>query len=120
MRKLFKIYKMQLLLILYGILTAGNFYARMENGLDPSWQYALNKLTAFDHIKFGREVVLTYGPLGFLANPMYINGNFFVATILYGIFWVSIVILFYKLVVRDERQNIYIILLSMFILYLNQ
>lgn len=117
MKEIFKQYKIQFLLILYGLLTAGNFYARMENGLDPSWRYALNKFTAFDNIKFGREVVFTYGPLGFLANPMYINGNFFAAVIVYVVFGISIVILFYKLV-RYEQQSIYIILLSMFILYL--
>lgn len=117
MKELFKQYKMQLLLILYGILTIGSFYARMGNGLDSSWEYALNKFTAFDHIKFGRDVVFTYGPLGFLMSPMYINGNFFISVILYALLWASILILFYKLV-RDEQQSIYIVLISLFVLYL--
>lgn len=117
MKELLKQYKMQFMLIIYSILTVGNFYSRMGNGLDPSWQYAFNKLTTFDHIKFGRDLVFTYGPLGFLASPMYINGNFFVAFILYIMLWISLIILFYKLV-QDEKQNIYIILLSMFVLYL--
>lgn len=117
MKELFKQYKTQILLILYGVLTAGVFYSRMGNGLDPSWQYALNKFMAFDHIKFGREVVFTYGPLGFLQSPMYINENFFIAVILYAVLWISIIVLFYK-IVRDGRQSIYIIFLSFLLLYL--
>ena len=38
-------------------------------GLDPSWMLGLNM--AFDqHLHFGRDIVFTYGPLGFLSTHM--------------------------------------------------
>ncbi len=108
---------MQLLLIAYGILTINVFYQQMDNGLDSSWMYALNKLTTFDNIKFGRDLIFTYGPLGFLGYPMYMNGNFVISIIFYGILWGSSIVLFYKLI-KAEHQNIYMVLFSLFILYL--
>ncbi|HTW83818.1 MAG TPA: hypothetical protein VMD91_07115 [Candidatus Sulfotelmatobacter sp.] len=38
-------------------------------GLDASWQHALT-LALHDHLRFGHDIVFTYGPLGFvLAGP---------------------------------------------------
>ncbi|AEE13958.1 hypothetical protein Thena_0311 [Thermodesulfobium narugense DSM 14796] len=38
------------------------------SGLDPSWQFAMNY--AFEHrLIFGKDIIFTYGPLGFLATP---------------------------------------------------
>lgn len=37
-------------------------------GLDPSWHAALH-LAAEDRVRYGSELVWTYGPLGFLAVP---------------------------------------------------
>ena len=37
-------------------------------GLDPSWRAALH-LAAYDHLRFGPDLVFTYGPLGFLTLP---------------------------------------------------
>jgi hypothetical protein len=39
-----------------------------EAGLDGSWQIALS-LAARHRLSFGRDLVFTYGPLGFLAHP---------------------------------------------------
>ena len=42
-------------------------------GLDPSWQFAMNY--AFEHgLIFGKNIIFTYGPLGFLVapGPMYL------------------------------------------------
>lgn len=117
MKNIYQKYRMQLLLIAYGILTINFFYQRMSNGLDTSWIYALNKLTTFDNIKFGRDVIFTYGPLGFLTGPMYMNGNFIKSVILYSILWGANIVLYYKLI-KGGRQNICIILFSLFILYL--
>ncbi len=41
----------------------------MGTGLDPSWVYALN-LAHSDHLLFGRDVVITFGPLGYLFYPI--------------------------------------------------
>ncbi|WP_373121628.1 hypothetical protein [Mycobacterium marinum] len=39
-------------------------------GLDPSWQAGL-ALARIEHIAWGRELVFTYGPLGFLRTSAY-------------------------------------------------
>ena len=52
---------------LYLVLVAGifNFPLMPGSGLDPSWRMALGYF--FDHgMQFGRDVVFTYGPLGFV------------------------------------------------------
>lgn len=117
MRELCKQYKIQILLIAYGILSFPVFYGMMSNELDPSWRYALNKFTSFNDVKFGTDVVFTYGPLGFLDSPMYINGNFVLATFIYIAMWASTMFLFYKLL-KKSSNNIYMTVLSLFILYL--
>lgn len=40
----------------------------LGTGLDPSWVYALN-LAHRDGLRFGADVLFTYGPLGFLLHP---------------------------------------------------
>jgi len=39
-------------------------------GLDPSWAFGLN-MGHLDKIVFGRDIVFTYGPLGYLVNPAF-------------------------------------------------
>ncbi|MBV8351256.1 MAG: hypothetical protein JOZ21_03155, partial [Verrucomicrobia bacterium] len=39
-------------------------------GLDLSWEYALNEAVA-RHLVFGRDIVFTLGPLGFVFANMY-------------------------------------------------
>ena len=43
--------------------------------LDDSWLATLNHF-AFDGLRFGRELVFTYGPLGFLQNPFFYPGTY--------------------------------------------
>src|ERR1700682_6530446 len=44
--------------------------SRGMSGLDESWRTAIG-MAAHDHLVFGRDVMFTYGPLGYLleANP---------------------------------------------------
>ena len=117
MKELCKQYKTQILLIIYGILSFPVFYGLMQNDLDPSWRYALNKFTSFNNVKFGSDVVFTYGPLGFLDSPMYINGNFVLATFIYIAMWASTMFLFYKLL-KKNSNNIYMTILSLLVLFI--
>lgn len=43
-------------------------------GLDPSWAYAINAVPHLDHLP-GRDIVFTYGPLGWLLRPAAIGDN---------------------------------------------
>ncbi len=53
-------------------------YQSIAPGLDASWGYALNRFAHGPEI-FGRDIVLTYGPLGYLAVPEYVNNNVYVS-----------------------------------------
>jgi len=41
-------------------------------GLDPSWRFALSE-AVLNKWQFGRDIVFTYGPLGFLREPVCFN-----------------------------------------------
>jgi hypothetical protein len=61
----------------------------IDVGLDPSWNYAINFLPNSGFI-FGRDVVFTYGPLGYLLTTSNIGQNVIYATI----FWLFEQIIF--------------------------
>ncbi|MBD2251220.1 hypothetical protein [Nostoc parmelioides] len=48
-------------------------------GLDPSWQYAISR-AAVDKLVFGKDIIFTYGPFGYLIHGAVLKENF------YGIF----------------------------------
>lgn len=57
---------------LYLVLVAAvfNFPLMPASGLDPSWRMALGYI--FEHgLQFGRDVVFTYGPLGFIMSKTF-------------------------------------------------
>src|ERR1700682_702603 len=47
---------------------------KIQPGLDESWRYGLNAL-ATGHYIFGKDVIFTYGPLGYLSHPMPLGDN---------------------------------------------
>lgn len=55
-------------------------YTAMGRGLDVSWAYAINAAGAMG-LRFGRELIFTYGPLGWLAMPMAVGHNLFWALV---------------------------------------
>jgi hypothetical protein len=44
--------------------------------LDPSWQYAISQ-AAKDELIFGKDIIFTFGSLGYLLDGVPINKNFF-------------------------------------------
>jgi len=52
----------------------GDFTAIGPRGIDPSWRWAVNAASG-QGIVFGRDLVFTYGPLGFLLVPLDIGSN---------------------------------------------
>jgi hypothetical protein len=52
-----------------GILPPSMVWGAPQNSLDNSWEIALH-MAASQGLDFGRDVVFTYGPLGFLAAPL--------------------------------------------------
>jgi hypothetical protein len=47
----------------------------VEGGLDQSWSYAISQV-AKNQMVFGRDIIFTYGPLGFLTNGAILNNSF--------------------------------------------
>lgn len=55
-------------------------------GVDPGWQYGLNSF--WDRgVTFGRDVVFTYGPLGFIAVPERVGTNLIVGNAVRLLVW---------------------------------
>jgi hypothetical protein len=48
--------------------------APIRSGIDPSWMYTLNALPGSGYV-FGRDILFTYGPLGYLLAPLDIGVN---------------------------------------------
>ena len=49
--------------------------AGVNTGLDPSWNYAISR-AAEDKLTFGKDIIFTYGPFGYLIHGSVLNGNF--------------------------------------------
>ena len=48
-------------------------------GLDPSWQYAISQ-AAEDGLIFGKDIIFTFGPLGYLIAGVPLERNFWLIT----------------------------------------
>ena len=64
-------------LLLLAFIFPGYFFT-YATGLDASWQYGINAAFAKDLI-FGKDVLFSYGPLGFLCCSMDIGNNLVLA-----------------------------------------
>ena len=93
-----------------------NSYVRA--GLDPSWSYFINQ---FWHAGFvyGRDVIFSYGPFGFLSCPISIGNNLLFANIyaqlqwvLLGVFWLLLV---REKVVESDNIDIFLVIFVLFV-----
>ncbi|HME08846.1 MAG TPA: hypothetical protein VKG25_17440 [Bryobacteraceae bacterium] len=86
-------------------------YGIVSPGLDASWMFALNRLAGSSTYLFGRDVVFTYGPLGFLMVPE-VDGNG-ATLIIAEVFWCLLhVSLFAVAAWRFRRQAAALMLFS--------
>ena len=58
-----------LLLVFFWHLPVMKIFLPGEDSIDPSWMKTL-QYAAENHILFGKDFIFTYGPLGYLFNPM--------------------------------------------------
>ncbi len=70
--------------------------ASIKMGLDPSWKYAISEATN-SNLVFGKDIIFTYGPLGYLIGGSPLEDNFF--QILY-FRWLVYLILFVVSLIR--------------------
>jgi len=68
-----------IVLCLLVISFPGDFNA-IRPGLDASWEFAINCIPGSGYL-FGRDLVHTMGPLGFLIHPLNVGSNLVYATI---------------------------------------
>ncbi len=69
--------------VLFTLDLGFNLHPECGVGLDPSWMWGINQV-ADRAGTFGKEVVFTYGPLGFLLGP-YGYGNHFYLALLFNV-----------------------------------
>lgn len=55
-------------------LTFPGDYSATSPGLDPSWMWGINYFSQIG-ARFGRDVIFTYGPLGYLLHPLPVGSH---------------------------------------------
>lgn len=87
------------LAILIALLTfqGGNSIHYTGEGLDSSWQFGIN-FFHYKGIRFGRDVVFTYGPLGFLTNALNVGENVVITLVFWAVLSVISAVLLYILI----------------------
>jgi len=68
-------------MFLLGLIFISSFQqigTTIRGGLDPSWMFASN-YSFYKNLQWGKDVIFTYGPLGFLAFPQPIGHNLLIA-----------------------------------------
>jgi hypothetical protein len=63
-----------LAVVAVAILTIPWSLTPIAGGLDPSWKWGLNAFSSTG-VRFGRDLIFSYGPLGYLAQPLDIGHN---------------------------------------------
>ena len=75
------------------LLTLNFFGQPISPGLDASWKFAQNYFFS-EGVRPGKDVIGTYGPLGFLANPMPVGSNMAIAFVFELLLRLSLVLVF--------------------------
>lgn len=95
----------------------------IDRGLDASWTFGLNQFY-FSPYKFGRDVIFTYGPLGFVCYPEHIGHNLIIALAIRIFLWAAlfgIVLVAYRLKKFDSAGCLIaagsLVIVHMFLLY---
>ncbi len=87
----------------------------INTGLDPSWSYAIGEATQKQLI-FGKDIIFTYGPLGYLISGSSLEHNFWQITLFR---WLIYLLLFAVSIIRilTIKSHIHQLLLGLSILY---
>jgi hypothetical protein len=89
-----------LILVAFVLLTFPPCFAAMGGGLDSSWVIGINE-AALRHMVFGRDVVFTFGPLGFIITPRNLGSNMVHAIMfrvgLHLFWWISVGLLLFRI-----------------------
>ena len=99
--------------ILY--LIPKNIWNSPGTGLDPSWELSIN-LALKHHLVWGKDIIFTYGPLGYLSTfvPVYAS-SFFIGA--YALFVSIMAAFFLHYIYGAARQKNELIFLTVFLFF---
>lgn len=101
-------------LVLYVfVCTFPDVWQPSTTGLDESWRSALASLRESGTFLFGRQVVFTYGPLGFLLNPRITSQA--ATCVIPALFWLAMHVCLFAVICARLRMRIQA--LSLFFLF---
>ena len=90
-------------------------------GLDPSWQYVLSYTTS-EKLTYGKDIIFTYGPLGYLIDGAATGDNLWIITLFRGlvhvIFYAVSTIEIFKLYKKKKWNILLVFILSVALYYL--
>lgn len=76
---------------------------RLEDGLDSSWQYALNYASS-NHLNYGNDIIFTYGPLGFVGYVVFTGLS--TGLLLFSVLIRFIFLVYFFLFIYEVAENI--------------
>ena len=86
------------------ICTFPGDYTALDPGLDSSWMFALSLLAESRTYLFGKDIVFTYGPLGFLLAPREAASG--VSFTLAAVFWCVLHVSLFTVLACRLRRNL--------------
>jgi len=112
-----KSFSINLLLFLFLLIAKiPNLIKLPSYGLDPSWAIALHWAKE-GGLKWGSEIIFTYGPLGFLRHPLLATLDLYKLSLIFNLFIHILFVLFVFLFVNSIRTVLSkILIISTFLL----
>ena len=78
-----------LLLAYTMVMTVPSSFQATYPSPDAAWGYDLNYFL-HSRFQFGQDLSFTYGPLGFLNNPLHIGNDIQIAVAVHAVFWLAL------------------------------
>jgi hypothetical protein len=106
-----------ILFMIIAFITLPDLFVLGGSGLDNSWRFALHRIT-LNGLRYGRDIVVTYGPLGYFRIPFLISEHLWLKSVAYTI--ANHVLFFFSLFlfIRRERSNwinVFYLIITVFI-----
>jgi len=73
----------------------------LDKDIDNTWVFAINWAAAHG-LTFGRDLVFTAGPLGYLAVPQDFGRNLATALVCQTVIWAVVIVVLWKVILRAE------------------
>jgi hypothetical protein len=86
-----------------GFLTIPNLLLLPSSGLDNSWLLGLN-MAIIRGLQFGKDIVFSFGPLGFMYQPVFCEFNTWLITAIFHLFVHCLLI--YSIVIMIKKLSI--------------